>query len=224
MAVNEEKDSQGWTYGYEDRTPPEPQSRPGGPAHPGGAVHPAGQSPTGLSMHSPYPGYPPHPGYGPSPYGQPGPQGPSQYGMPGPWYRPYVPRPYLTLPQSIRSVWSQYAGFQGRAGRSEYWWWQLFMALVMIGLGVLALLIVAVGSTARAQSTMQGGLFLCWLLMIAVVVATFIPNLALNWRRVQDAGMPGALSLLSFVPYAGSLIMIVFALMPSSPEGMKYES
>lgn len=218
MAVNEEKDSQGWTYGYEDRTPPEPQSRPGGPAYPGG------QSPVGPPMHSPYPGYPPNPGYGPSPYGQPGPQGPSQYGMPGPWYRPYVPRPYLTLPQSIRSVWSQYAGFRGRAGRSEYWWWQLFMTLVMIGLGVLALLIVAVGSTARAPSTMEGELFLCWLIMIAFVVATFIPNLALNWRRVQDAGMPGALSLLSFVPYVGSLVMFIFALLPSSPEGMKYES
>ena len=199
MAVNEEKDSRGWTYGYEDRPAPEPPK-------------PRPEAPNPYGPVSPYGSYPP-----PGPYGQP-------YTYPGFWYRPHVPRPYLTLPEAVRSVWSQYAGFRGRAGRSEYWWWQLFVTLVMIGLGVLALLIVAVGSTARAPSTMEGGLFLCWLFMIAFVAATFVPNLALNWRRVQDAGMPGALSLLSFVPYVGSLVMFIFALLPSSPEGMKYES
>lgn len=33
---------------------------------------------------------------------------------------------------AIKSVFSQYVGFSGRARRSEFWWWYLFVSLVNI--------------------------------------------------------------------------------------------
>jgi uncharacterized membrane protein YhaH (DUF805 family) len=51
-----------------------------------------------------------------------------------------------------------------------------------------------------------------------------IPTLAVTVRRLHDAGYSGWLALLLLIPYLGSLIMMIFALLPSSPAGVKYDS
>ena len=50
-----------------------------------------------------------------------------------------------------------------------------------------------------------------------------IPTLALTVRRLHDAGYSGLFALLLLVPYLGSLIIMIFALLPSSPAGAKYD-
>lgn len=44
----------------------------------------------------------------------------------------------MSFTDSIKSVFSQYVGFKGRARRSEYWWFVLFNLIV----GVVISLIV----------------------------------------------------------------------------------
>ena len=46
--------------------------------------------------------------------------------------------------------------------------------------------------------------------IILVMLALFIPNLACMARRFHDQDLSGWLILLSFIPYVGSLIIIVF--------------
>lgn len=55
-----------------------------------------------------------------------------------------------------------------------------------------------------------GTLFSFLFLLVAAV-----PTLSSGWRRIQDAGMHGALVFLSFVPYLGGLINIVLCAMPT---------
>jgi uncharacterized membrane protein YhaH (DUF805 family) len=59
--------------------------------------------------------------------------------------------------------------------------------------------------------------------MIIFSLAIIVPNLALTVRRLHDAGYSGWLVLLGLVPYLGGLILLIFAVLPSSPAGVKYD-
>ncbi|MBP2387797.1 DUF805 domain-containing protein [Paeniglutamicibacter kerguelensis] len=61
------------------------------------------------------------------------------------------------------------------------------------------------------------------LLLIVYGLATFIPNLALTVRRLHDGYFSGWLYLLAFVPFVGSLVLLILVLMPSSPAGVRYD-
>ncbi|OII29780.1 hypothetical protein BIV02_14610 [Curtobacterium sp. MMLR14_014] len=125
----------------------------------------------------------------------------------------------------------KYARFDGRAGRSEYWYWFLANAIVTIVLygGFIALLIATSPTTTVVDDygysrDVSGapspfafvllGLFGLWWL------ATLVPNLALAWRRLHDANLPGPLWLVSLI---ASPAAIVFGCLPSNPAGARYD-
>jgi uncharacterized membrane protein YhaH (DUF805 family) len=116
----------------------------------------------------------------------------------------------------------KYATFTGRASRSEYWWWALFTFLTYFVLGLLAF---AVGmATSRDGGRTPGALAIPPIILFAVFfLGIIMPTLALTVRRLHDAGYSGLLALLLLVPYLGGLIMMIFALLPSSPAGVKYD-
>ncbi len=87
---------------------------------------------------------------------------------------------------AIKLYFTNYANFKGRATRSEFWWAYLFTFLATF---VLAFIPV-----------------IGWLAMLALIV----PNLAIMVRRLHDTGKPWPYILLSLVPFAGGIIMIVF--------------
>ena len=58
-----------------------------------------------------------------------------------------------------------------------------------------------------------------WYLSLAVLsLGTFIPTLALGMRRAQDAGYPGPLYFLVFIPFVGGIAGIVIGCLPSKNE------
>lgn len=80
----------------------------------------------------------------------------------------------MNLQQAVRSVLGQYAGFSGRARRSEYWYWTLAVFLVSLALSIL-------GAAATAFT------YLGYVFSLAVL----IPGLAVLWRRLHDTGRSG---------------------------------
>lgn len=92
---------------------------------------------------------------------------------------------------SIKTCLTQkYASFQGRASRSEYWW---FVLAYVIGAVVLALLGIRI-------------------LGMLYTLALIVPLTAAGWRRLQDTGRPGWYIL---IPVAvGLLSMLVAPPMP----------
>ena len=116
----------------------------------------------------------------------------------------------------------KYATFAGRASRSEYWWWALFTFITYLVLGLAA---YALGiATSRDGGRTPGLLALPLIILFAVfMLGIIIPTLALTVRRLHDAGYSGLFALLLLVPYLGSLIIMIFALLPSSPAGVKYD-
>jgi uncharacterized membrane protein YhaH (DUF805 family) len=130
-----------------------------------------------------------------------------------------------SLPQAFQRFFKKYADFTGRASRSEYWWWALVAAIVGIVLEVLALSLGSAGATVNADGTSAPGP-LFWLpgLLIAVwSLGTLIPHLALIWRRLHDANLAGPFFFLAFIPIVGWIILLVFVLLPSKPEGARFD-
>lgn len=94
--------------------------------------------------------------------------------------------------ESVKSCFSRYAGFSGRASRSEYWWWTLFVVLATL-------------ATAFVSDVLSG----------LVSLATLVPFLAVAARRLHDIGKSGWWQLVGFIPLLGWIVMIYWAVQPS---------
>ncbi|RLT43917.1 MAG: DUF805 domain-containing protein [Chloroflexi bacterium] len=51
----------------------------------------------------------------------------------------------MTLEEAVRSVLTRYAAFNGRAGRSEFWFWVLFVIGVSVAINLASLTIGLLG-------------------------------------------------------------------------------
>lgn len=85
----------------------------------------------------------------------------------------------MSFGEAIKSVFSKYATFSGRARRSEFWFFYLFYFLVCLALGCIPFL--------NSLS------FVWWL-------AVLIPSLAVTVRRFHDIGKSGWNYLIIVIP------------------------
>lgn len=94
----------------------------------------------------------------------------------------------MTFGESIQTCFSKYADFSGRASRSEYWWWALFVFLTTLAAGVVNDKISALFS-----------------------IAFMLPGLAVGARRLHDIDKSGWLQLLYLIPVLGWILLIYWA-------------
>ena len=91
----------------------------------------------------------------------------------------------------------KYAVFTGRARRSEYWYFTLFVCLIAFALAALGL------GVAGGKPTLARYLIDFYSVLI------FLPSLAVSVRRLHDIGMSGWWVLLNIVPFGG-LVLLYF--------------
>ena len=84
--------------------------------------------------------------------------------------------------QSIKVCLSKYVIFSGRATRSEYWWFVLFVILCNIIFSILDAAIFGADPETGESTGVLNPLF---------QIAIFLPMLAAGWRRLHDSGRPG---------------------------------
>lgn len=101
----------------------------------------------------------------------------------------------MTFQESIRVCFSKYADFSGRASRSEYWWFVLFIVLASLGISMI--------------SDVLGGIF---------ALATLLPSIAAATRRLHDTNRSGWWQLICLVPIIGGIVLIVFLAQDSKSE------
>ena len=137
---------------------------------------------------------------------------------------PALDMPYYGIGfiDAIKRGFRKYATFSGRASRSEYWWWALFTFIVSVVLVVPAY-VLGITTSSDGGRTPGAAAIPLIILMIIFYLAIIVPNIALTVRRLHDAGYSGWLVLLGLVPYLGGLILLIFAVLPSSPAGVKYD-
>ncbi|MAB48087.1 MAG: hypothetical protein CMC05_05610 [Flavobacteriaceae bacterium] len=98
----------------------------------------------------------------------------------------------------LKVVKENYANFNGRARRKEYWMFTLINTLIIFGLAIF------VGLLADTNAV-----YFPAIILGLYVLGVFIPNLAVTVRRFHDTGKSGWYYLLSLIPYVGGLILII---------------
>jgi|SRR5690625_95496 len=109
------------------------------------------------------------------------------------------------------SALKQYAVFTGRARRKEYWFFVLFNIIAFIILGFI-------DQTLGLPGFAPGWGLLSSLYWLAII----IPSVAVAVRRLHDIGRTGWWLLLVFIPFIGSIVLIIFALLDSQPGPNQY--
>lgn len=104
----------------------------------------------------------------------------------------------MNFGQAIGSGFKNYVGFEGRACRSEYWFWVLFVVIVGVVLGILDGVLFP-----DNQTGLLGPLF---------SLGVFLPGLAVGIRRLHDIGKSGWWILIGLIPIVGWIILIVWAI------------
>ena len=121
----------------------------------------------------------------------------------------------MDLVSSVKTCFHKYADFNGRASRSEFWWFYLFTALSLLacylGQAFLSLLQFAASGT-RAAMVLMVFSFILNLAVLAVAVGLAIPLLAVGCRRLHDRDQSGWLQLLMAVPCASIALIVLWAM------------
>ena len=103
----------------------------------------------------------------------------------------------MTFSESVSTCLKKYFVFEGRASRSEYWWFQLIV------------------SPSYLISTIlenEIGYF-----FLGITLFTLIPAISAGVRRLHDTNRSGFFLLISFIPFIGGLVLLFFLI----PEGTK---
>lgn len=98
----------------------------------------------------------------------------------------------MTFGQSIKTCFSKYVTFSGRATRSEYWWFTLLSIIVC-----------------------------CFPVVNILGLLFLLPSLAVAVRRMHDIGKSGWVVLWAFLPIL-NLIFLYFCILESQPGANKW--
>lgn len=128
----------------------------------------------------------------------------------------------LTPKAAIVSVFRNYATFAGRATRSEYWWFQLFQAVIFVlvfAAGFLPVILNPPPVTEPKPTAIAGGIAL---LLFGLLV--IIPNISVFVRRLHDIDFSGWFYFLTVIPGFGPIVAVIVAVLPSNPAGARFDA
>jgi uncharacterized membrane protein YhaH (DUF805 family) len=101
----------------------------------------------------------------------------------------------MDIKTAVITCLTKYVDFDGRASRSEFWWFFLFQIIVIV---VLSMVLSIVGSL--------------------VSLALLLPGLGAGVRRLHDIGKSGWWIFIGLIPLIGWLIAIYWAAQPGQTE------
>ncbi len=108
--------------------------------------------------------------------------------------------------KSVKSCMFKFADINGRATRSEYWWFYLFIII-----GTFTSAFIDFGTIEIWKEPIE----------LPPVTATFIlitaiPYLAVTIRRLHDAGLSGWYFWVILIPFVGGLVLTFLMILPST--------
>ena len=114
----------------------------------------------------------------------------------------------MNFQNSIKTCFKKFSDFNGRASRSEFWYFYLFIAVGVYGFILLAL---------EIPFFFAPGIIFSFLILV--------PAFAVTARRLHDTGRSGWWQLTAYIPYIGiiaSIILIVVFCTPGEKKANKF--
>ena len=105
---------------------------------------------------------------------------------------------------------NNYLGFSGRASRSEYWWFMLFLQIVPIVGYVLVFAYISVALGEEGATMSFETLMNLLTLPSLVTLAFLLPALSVSVRRLHDTGKSGWMLLITLIPCIGLILWLVW--------------
>ena len=100
----------------------------------------------------------------------------------------------MPIVDAIKSCFAKYADFNGRAARSEYWW---FFLAVLLASAIASIIAIK--------------------LYVLISLVTLLPMLAVGTRRLHDVNKSGWWQLLALVPF-GVFVLFLFLAQPTAAQ------
>ena len=100
----------------------------------------------------------------------------------------------MTFGESISTCFRKYFVIEGRASKSEFWWFQLLWSASIFIMFIFE---------GKEQVTY---------FFYGIILIIFIPLFTVGVRRLHDTGKSGFYYFWSLVPFIGSLIVLAFML------------
>ncbi|MGU3410021.1 DUF805 domain-containing protein [Microbacterium sp. M1A1_1b] len=143
-----------------------------------------------------------------------------------PWYG-------AGIGDAIGRFFRKYARFDGRASRSEFWWWFMVNAIIAAVLGAVAALIVTLTGTREWTTDVYGQTTsqlhtdsIWWVIPIWIwalwFLGTAVGNIALMVRRLHDVNLSGYFAFF-FVNTLGWIVLWIMAMLSSNPTGQRFD-
>ena len=110
-----------------------------------------------------------------------------------------LPSNGMTMLKAIKICFSKYAKFEGKASRSEYWYFWFFSFCMGTVPFILAFVIDKddISLSLLAVSFLYG-------------IISLLPMLSAAVRRLHDVGKTGAYMFMSFIPLIGGFVLLYF--------------
>jgi len=105
----------------------------------------------------------------------------------------------MNFTQAVSTCLRQYANFNGRAARPEFWWFALFQFVAFF--------------VASVISPFLYGL---------VALGLLLPALGVGARRLHDVGRSAWWMLIALIPLVGAVLLIYWAVQPGEPGSNAY--
>ena len=119
----------------------------------------------------------------------------------------------------LKVVRDNYANFNGRAQRKEYWMFFLFYMIFVIVAMVADNILGSTFTVGEGDYAVGSGFGWIYVLLN---IALFIPTIAVGIRRLHDIGKSGWWFLLAFIPLVGGIWLMVLMCKDSNPGENNY--
>jgi uncharacterized membrane protein YhaH (DUF805 family) len=113
----------------------------------------------------------------------------------------------MSFTESIKTCFSQYVTFSGRARRPEFWWFALF---ALVGSIIMTIIDIKLfGTTVTEPGAISGQTSFApfsWVFMLAIM----LPYISVAVRRLHDIGRSGWWYWIALIPLVGFILLIVW--------------
>ena len=125
--------------------------------------------------------------------------------------------------EAIASVLRNYGNFNGRAQRSEFWWFSLAWILLYGLIYAFFAVLVAVDEGIYNDTIWSIVGIVVFFLWVILGLALVLPSLAVTCRRLHDTGKSGWFQLLNLIPFPfGAILVYILCAMPGTRGPNKY--